>query len=373
MRFDPNLPISADSHVVEPPRCYRDFIDPKFREDAPHVVRQADGGDLYVLKGLDRPINLARIASAGWTLEQMKRTSGRFEEIAEGSWNPKQRLLDQDRDGVAAEIVYPTVGMMLCMVEDGDYKHACMRAYNQWLEEFCAGGDGRLFGIGQSAVRSVKDAIEDLERIKAAGFKGAMLPASPCTAEDYDHVVFDPLWRAAVELDLPISFHSLTSNRDRDALVKGPVRGPRINGLMAIIRSCQDLIGMFIFGGVFDRTPGLKLVSVEADAGWAPHYMRRADHAYRQQRTHFACAELASMPSDYFKQNVYLTFQDDPTAFEFRHAMNPKRLMWANDFPHSDATWPNSRSVIEEAGRGVPAEEVRWIVRDNVAALYRLA
>src|SRR5207253_2448094 len=28
--------ISADSHITEPPDCYTKYIDPKYREDAPH-------------------------------------------------------------------------------------------------------------------------------------------------------------------------------------------------------------------------------------------------------------------------------------------------------------------------------------------------
>ena len=57
--------------------------------------------------------------------------------------------------------------------------------------------------------------------------------------------------------------------------------GPKMNGFMSIIRGCQDIMGTFILGGVFERNPKLKIVCVEADAGWVPHYMYRMDHAYR--------------------------------------------------------------------------------------------
>ena len=54
------------------------------------------------------------------------------------------------------------------------------------------------------------------------------------------------------------------------------------------------------------------------------------------------------MPSEYFREHVYLTFQDDWVAFRMADLMNPERLMWANDFPHSDATWPNSQEMLAE-------------------------
>ena len=71
---------------------------------------------------------------------------------------------------------------------------------------------------------------------------------------------------------MPLSFHILTGKSDS---LSGQVRGPRINGFLSIIRGCQDVMGTFIFGGVFDRFPDLKVVCVEADAGWVPHYMYR--------------------------------------------------------------------------------------------------
>lgn len=62
---------------------------------------------------------------------------------------------------------------------------------------------------------------------------------------------------------------------------------------------------------------------------------------------------------------------DDETAP--LHLMNPRRLMWANDFPHGDSTWPNSQALLDKHTAVVTADEKRWILRDNVAELYGLA
>src|SRR5205085_1601856 len=59
-------------------------------------------------------------------------------------------------------------------------------------------------------------------------------------------------------------------------------RGPKMNSFLGIIRANQDIIGTLIYGGVFERHPDLRVVCVEADAGWAPHYMYRMDHAYKR-------------------------------------------------------------------------------------------
>jgi predicted TIM-barrel fold metal-dependent hydrolase len=369
-------PISADSHITEPPNCYRDFIEPRYRETAPHLVRDTRPGmtgEVFIVHGHPQPLALGLVAAAGRDPKDLQSGGSFFADLHRGGWDPRARIADQDRDGVVGEMIYPTIGMMLCGHPDLDYKNACMWAYNRWLQEFCGAEPARLFGLGQTAVRSVPEAIEDFRRIKDMGFYGVMLPSDPGTEDDYDKPSFDPLWRAAVELDLPVSFHIITGRRDRARMQDGQdVRGPKINAFNTIYRGCQDIIGMFIFSGVFERNPDLKLVCVEADAGWVPHYMYRMDHSYKRHRYWMKCAEMAKLPSEHFRENVYLTFQDDWVAFRMTDMCNPRRLMWANDFPHSDATWPWSQEMLAEHTKSLKPEEKAWILRENVRDLYKL-
>ena len=295
--------ISADSHITEPPNCYVDYIEKKYRENAPHMVRDTrpgETGDVFVVEGFSEPLALGLVAAAGKDPKTLKIGGTDFAELHRGGWDPKARIKDQERDGILAEMIYPTIGMMLCGHPDADYKNACMWAYNRWLQEYVGGAPNRLHGLGMTAVRNVPEAIEDFRRIKEMGFKGVMMPGSPATAEDYDDPSFDPLWRAAIELELPISFHILTGNRGTNALADGSKmhRGPRIAAWQAVIRGCQDIIGMFIFGRGFERHPELKLVCVEADAGWAPHFMYRMDHVYKRHRAWLKCDEMKKLPSD---------------------------------------------------------------------------
>ena len=76
--------------------------------------------------------------------------------------------------------------------------------------------------------------------------------------------------------------------------------------------------------------------------------MYRMDHAYDRHRYWMTAGELSKLPSEYFRENVYLTFQDDWVAFKMKDMCNHRRLMWANDFPHSDSTWPQSQELLEK-------------------------
>jgi len=363
--------VSADSHIAEPPECYVDNIEAKYKETAPRVERHEKYGDIFVIEGMKKPIPMGLVAAAGKKPEELSPGGVMFEELPRSGWDASFRAADQDRDGVAAEIIYPTVGMMLCNHRDIDYKQACFMAYNRWLEEYVAGLPKRLFGLGQTAVRSVEEGIKDLQDIKEKGFVGVMMPGNPGTAgkEDYDHPMYDPFWEAAIELDLPLSFHILTSKADSLA----EQRGPKINGFQGIMRGCQDILGTFVFGGVFERHPELKVVCAEADAGWVPHFTYRMDHAYKRHRFWMKCAELKKLPSEYFNENIYLTFQDDWVAFANRDQMNIKRLCWASDFPHSDSTWPWSQEILTEHTKGISEADKNLILHDNVCELYNIA
>ena len=96
-------------------------------------------GDVMLIDGGKSLVPFWLVAAAGRPTEEVRLDTGkRFEDLWRGGWDPVARLADQDLDGVAAEVIYPSVGMLLCNHPDIDYQHACFDAYNQWIAEFCA-------------------------------------------------------------------------------------------------------------------------------------------------------------------------------------------------------------------------------------------
>jgi hypothetical protein len=129
--------ISADSHIMEPPDTYLARIDSKYKDIAPRVVWDEKRGDTYVVNGMKETVPMGLIAAAGKTAQELAGAAARakFDELAPGAWDPTPRIADQDIDGVAAEVIYPSVGMILCNHPDPDYKKACFDAYNLWITE----------------------------------------------------------------------------------------------------------------------------------------------------------------------------------------------------------------------------------------------
>ena len=65
--------ISADSHVTKPPHCYTDFIEPKYRDVAPHIVEEDNGRHVFKIKDLDMTVPLALAGGAGYSIEERAR------------------------------------------------------------------------------------------------------------------------------------------------------------------------------------------------------------------------------------------------------------------------------------------------------------
>ena len=128
--------ISADSHFVAPPTMWAERLERRFRGRAPHAVR-LDGkpGEYFVGEDL-APAPLAAFFSAGVPAAEMPEFLQRgFAEAPKGVHDPAERIKDQDRDNVAAEVMYTSMGMPLCGRADAAFRAACFRAFNDWATE----------------------------------------------------------------------------------------------------------------------------------------------------------------------------------------------------------------------------------------------
>ncbi len=360
--------ISADSHVLEPPDLWtQQLARTAFADRAPRVATDASSrAEMFLLEGLEpQPVSLP--GAAGKASEELRET-GSFEEARRGGSDLEARLADQDVDGVDAEVLYPSIAMALTRVPDAALQLACARAYNDWLVDFCAPAPDRVAGLALVPTLDVDDSVAEASRAADAGLRGVLLPARPPEGH-YGEGRFDPLWRCCAERRLPVSFHiALTGDPAGDPTLGS---GIKMMTVMSVVQAMQQTLSLFIFSGVFDRHPGLRVVSAEHDAGWVAHYAARLDQLFDRHR-HWLGPDLtlARAPSDYVRSNAWFTFQKDPVAVETRARVGLGQLMWASDYPHSDSTWPHSRKVIERDFEGVPDDELAALVGGNAAALY---
>jgi predicted TIM-barrel fold metal-dependent hydrolase len=135
--------------------------------------------------------------------------------------------------------------------------------------------------------------------------------------------------------------------------------------------SAAEALGMWIMGGVFERFPRLKVVFVEPGLGWVPWWAYIADDLTQRQGYDFPA--ISELPSHYLRQNVFLTFIDEPNAVRHAHeCLGIENIMWSSDYPHPVSSWPHSRAMVDKMFADVDPHERELVVSGNAARVWNL-
>ncbi len=377
---EPRL-FSADSHVNEPPDAW-DRIPKNLRVRGPHFVQDPPGlKGLYLVFDGHEPDPVGMTFTAG-----IDKADGGIRKVIEnfkwenwrGPWDPVARLSDMDRDGVEMEVLYPSMGRNLYSLkgEETPLQKAGLRAYNDWLRDYCSAAPKRLIGLGLLSALDIDWSIGELRHCAKLGHKGVLLPAALPEGQSYAASDFDPLWAAAQDTGFAIHFHaSIIQGRDRSRLkvVSDLERG--FNSVKRAILEPLGLVTHLVFGGVLERFPRLKIVLAEYDLCWLYPFLSKMDVSLRKSESQTRNAvRLSALPSDYIRRQVYATFQEDRIgvlgADVFEMADN---FMWASDYPHGNSTWPHSKEAVTAQFEGLPGELKKDLTWGNAARFYQVA
>src|SRR4051794_15778586 len=112
--------VDADGHLLEPPDLWERYIDPKFRDRAPHMVYE-DGMDVFVIEGREfgrMHGGLNRIGAYGERDGKQYPATMRYTDGAKGAFDPHARIKDLDAESIDAAVLYPSLGLFLGAIED---------------------------------------------------------------------------------------------------------------------------------------------------------------------------------------------------------------------------------------------------------------
>src|SRR6266581_2968889 len=306
--------ISADSHVMEPVDLWKNGVPEKYREAAPLFPPHKLG------EGFQR---------------------------REGGQDPNARIKEMEVDGLSAEVLYPTLLLGLYALEDAGLQEACFRLYNDWLIEYCSVDRGRLIGIPAISVYDVDNAVKELERCRKAGLRGALVWQAPHPDLPFHSRHYDKFWAAAQDLDAPVSMHILTGHSYHSKERKGVER----------YRGSVNL--------------KLRLVTVENESGWLPFMVQQWDYYFRRFRGENP-PPITRDPGEYVRNQVFSCFFNDSVCGRNLEWWGQDNLMWSNDFPHANSTWPNSIKVIRRDLGHLPLETQTKVLAANACRLYGL-
>ena len=370
--------IDADAHVNEPPDLWQERVPARWRDRAPKLER-TEAGEIWSFDGGKEKWPVGLTATAGLSYFQYRPMGVTYETMRPGSFDTQARLADLDADGIHAQVLYPSVTLKGAAVysSEPELQRACVRAYNEWLLEFCEGSNGRLIPQAILPATGTDDALDEYAWAREQGHRGVILSSFPNGSLD-PLPEDDRFWGAVQEADFPVSVHIGSFLRGGGG---GVDPGRKWNSLAFIGRAAWtkaggqtlDVVCDLLFSGIFARFPDLKIVLVEANIGWIPTLLEQADDMFRRYRWYTrAVDEMTELPSQIFFRNFWATFMVDTVGVELRHRMNLKHILWSTDYPHSGSDWPDSLRTAERVFHGVPRAEVHRMLHANAVDLYGL-
>lgn len=356
--------ISADSHVLEPGDLWTKALGRRFGDKVPHIVSGFDGhpGTFFFL---GRDGEAARVDE----LVNATADDERLVNLVRAGSDSAFRLALMKADGVAAEVLNPTWALWVPRIRDGSMRRACAEVFNDWLVEYASVDPLRLLGVGLVPIDDVDWAVKETGRILKRGLRGIMVPTQPIEgAPPYRSPVYDPFWAVVEEAGVPVTIHIVTGRvRDPFTYHGADERGEVPRSFINLFgEAAPELANEFIFGGIFDRFPRLKVFLSEYDASWLPILKYRVDRI----ETFPGLPPLKKPARAYIDENILVGIINDPLAAKLRHEIGVDRILWGSDFPHPPCPYPRTKEKIGEILAGVPESEIASIICDNVCRLY---
>ena len=408
---DDDFVISADGHVLEPVDLFKTRL-PRHLRDRAVWEEEFELEEPWVEGGARHFRRLHTAGYEGWTISRYRQTSGRTPE-----GDPELILEDMAVDGVDVQVMHPNLSLFGLYSDDHELSMAHARVYNDYIVERFAPYFDRLVFTAPIPLTDVDDAVVEIERAAAAGFRAILLPATP--PRNYYTRDLDPVWAAAQASGVHPFFHTQTGGvkvDDDEAVTLKVVleNAAQVNQPMTEKAAAkrmvtqgvyntlvpQQLMCHLIGGGVPERYPDLHFCLIEFNAHWLASLMGGMDKCWvtgigqdadwwlgkwddsRPPDDQPDMAQLFRlnekwpyplMPSEYVKRQFHVQFQDDPIAVACRHLTGLSTIIWGNDYPHAEGTFRGSRRLIEEQFATVPDDERRAILGGTLADVLGLS
>ena len=370
--------ISADSHVMEPPDLWWKALGSKFGDRTPRPLDEHKGekGSFFYSGYLGSPVQRIRVPLSSET------EAAAYEAEEKGmsavGYDPEVRVRFQVEAGIDAEVMNPTTMLGLMRNPDAPVLQACAEVFNDWMADFVSYSPQRLVGIGVIPMHDVDWAVEELTRTLNKGLKGPMINCqAPEGCPPYRDPVYDKFWAAAEEAGVPVTLHILTG-RVMDALLlarlgQTPEESSANPGLWIdlFIEGQTVLANDFIYGGILDRFPNLKLLCSEFEVSWIPGFMSRLDQL-EDVAPRLNLPKLKMRASEYMKTRVFHGFIDDTAAEPAIRYVGADRILWGSDFPHIRSMGLDAQSTLYQQLQTFSEEDQAKLVCDNAVKVFDL-
>ena len=364
--------LSVDAHLGPPPTLFRDRIEKKYVARLPRV--EVIDGRRHLVQEARRPMMLIDDPVEGDDLLRAKAGTSTQMLLLGGGTTGAERMAHLDADGIDGEVIFPNGPGLMIWAADPEFSQAQCRVWNDWAWETCSPYKDRCNPAAALATGDLAGAIAEVQRVARMGYRVLTLPSKPiwgppdAAHPNYNQPAFDPLWAAIQDADLAMTFHIATGTDPRVARGNG---GAVINEVVHATSPIMEPVVNLCASGVFERFPRLRFATIEANAGWVPWLMTRMDEVYRKQHM-WVRPKLKALPSEYWRANGAASVCDDHSALLLAEPYGLEdNLMFANDYPHHEGTWPHSQQAIERQMGHLREDTRRKVLGLNAARFFR--
>lgn len=279
------------------------------------------------------------------------------------------RLADLGIEGVDRELVFPNGILMLLGHPDLEVRDLCFRIYNEYLAELQERAPGRFYGVGLVNWWDPAGTRRALSELKALGLKTFLMPMKAgvglgSQAVDWTSTQMTPVWEEIEDAGIPVSHH----------IGEAPQLTEFNFTTIGFLYNCatfREMFGKYIFGGILDRHPGLRVGWFEGGINWVVSILQDADHAVASYK-HMHNWKMQHEPEWYWRNHMYSSFIVDPLGLQLIDRIGADRVMWSSDYPHNESSFGYSRSSLQQVLDIVGAERTPAIIGGNVTRFLKL-
>lgn len=367
--------VDADGHVCEPPDLWTTRLPPPLRERAIRLRWNQDTGfdEAWVEDWCITDRGLVGLGNAGTSFADLGR-GRRYVDGHPAGFDPRERLAVLDAEGIDAAVLYPGLALSLPAIHDPALAVASCRVYNDWIAEFCSADRRRLFGVAALPLQDPAAAVAEARRaVRELGLRGVFCRPNPLneTLRQLHDDAFEPVWAALAELDVPLTFHpaGLWDMPGTSRSMAGLMAPGTHHALILFFDNYLTLANL-VYAGVLERHPRLRVGVLECGGGWIAHWMDRLDE-FLDAYAWALPTKLSAKPSEIFRRHCAISFDPgERTMGAMAELAGEDNLIWASDFPHSDARYPGVVDELMESVAAMPAERARKLIGANAARIY---
>jgi predicted TIM-barrel fold metal-dependent hydrolase len=391
--------ISVDDHVQEPPDLWWNRLPAKLRERGPHVRREKGVFSHFAATRWthDPDLEGARWADVWYYdggIDPVVRGGARvghedespglpitYDEVVPGAYQRDARLDDMDANHTDVSLCFPNVprfcGQIFLEGADKDLALLGVQAYNDWMiDEWCGSErPARLVPLTIVPLWDPALAAAEVERCAAKGAHAITfsenLVALGLPSIFSSH--WDPLFAACDATDTVINLHVGSSS----TLLMSAPDAPPAMALAFLFVNAEMAFSDWLFSGVLEEFPNLRLVLSESQVGWMPFVMQRMDNSWKKfagdsRNDERRCAR--ELPSNVVPGRVFGSIFDDLEGLQRRDVLGVEQIMVETDYPHTDSTYPNSKKILTElvTAAGLSDDEIMKVIRTNAIKVYGL-